>query len=159
MIRRRAMESVAKGEDEMKAWKQVVNFSGPVDVEGAFSTDCFDTSGMTEFKIILEIGKDTGGHYTANGNAGVTIEKLGLGYFAFNVNWSSGGMNYWVDVITEPFDRLMQAKSVNSLTFNWAQMNVQGQLTHNAGDGEYGKFKVTFPNGYTGTITAKVWGR
>ena len=156
--RRRMMMAMLGGND-MKSWTKLVEFDGDVDVTGAFECPCLDTEGMTEFRILIQAGKDTGERYTGPANASVNLDGRNVGYFLLAKNFSQFGTSMIANAETEPFPRITIADTnSNDIAFNKATPFIQA--TFGAVSGHTKKFVIGFPNGYTtDNFSVQAYGR
>lgn len=143
----------------MKSWTKIVDFSGPLNIDGAFECPCLDTEGMTEFRILIQAGKDTGGRYTGPASASVNLDGRSVGYFLLMKNFSQFGTSMIVNAETKPFQQITVADTnSNSIAFNKA--NPYLQATFGAVSGHTKKFVIGFPNGYTtDNFSVQAYGR
>ena len=143
----------------MKSWTKIVDFCGPLDIDGAFECPCLDTEGMAEFRIRIQAGKDTGGRYTGLASASVDLDGRSVGYFPLIKNFSQFGTSMIVNAETEPFPQITVADTnSNDITFNKGATFIQAKF--DAVSGHTKKFVINFPNGYTtDNFSVQAYGR
>lgn len=142
----------------MKSWTKLVEFDGDVDVTGAFECPCLDTTGMTEFRFLINILKDTGEHYTGNANAAMAFDGRDIGYYLFNKNWSTIGASIvgMGESYPIPFVIMLDTGN-NSVNFNRGNASMESFFGETSKGTK--KFIIGFPKGYTGHIAAEIYGR
>lgn len=143
----------------MKSWTKIVDFSGPLNIDGAFECPCLDTEGMTEFRISIQAGKDTGERYTGSASASVYLDGRSVGYFLLGKNFGQFGTSMIVNAETEPFPQITVADTnSNNIAFNKATPFIQASF--GAVSGHTKKFVISFPNGYTtDAFSVQAYGR
>lgn len=156
--RRRMMMAMLGGND-MKSWTKIVDFSGPLNIDGAFECPCLDTEGMTEFRIRIQAGKDTGERYTGSARASVYLDGRSVGYFPLVKNFSQSGTSMIVNAETEPFPQITVADTnSNDIAFNKVTPFIHA--TFGAVSEHTKKFVIKFSNGYTtDNFSVQAYGR
>ena len=145
----------------MKSWTKIVDFSGPVNVDGAFECPCLDTEGLTEFRILIQAGKDTGERYTGSATVSVYLDGRSVGYCLLMKNFSRFGTSMIVNAETEPFPQITVADTnSNDIAFNKAAPFVQASFGAVRVSKYTKKFVIEFSNGYTtDNFSVQAYGR